>query len=522
MSKVSKKKWLWIGSAAAAAIFAALLICGSVVTRRFEPFLRQQSILYLQKRFECNVRLASIRISLPSISPIRILFTGGRGMIAHVEGSGLFMQKPNAEAPLITAQTFAFDVDAGSIFEKVRRVGVVELDGVSINIPPKAERAGTLRQSKDGGTFDIAEILARNVTLAIIPAVSGKKPLIFVISIVRLETAGQGSPMQYNAELINPKPPGVIHSQGSFGPWSAEEPGATALRGVYTFERADLSAFPAIAGILNSQGSFAGSLSAIVAKGSATVPDFRLRTSGNPVPLSTQFEVQVDGTNGNTVLQPVRAVLGTTHLTTSGAVLRNNGDAVRTISLNVTMPAGNLEDVMRLAVKGAPMMEGKLFMESTILLPPLSEKVSQKLILDGDFKIDRGRFRNAGIQDKIDSLSRRGQGQPKNTEIDDVFSDMSGRFHLENRTITFRSLSFDTPGAAVHLAGVYRLGDDSLDLRGSLSLDAKVSQMVTGWKRILLKPVDPFFAKNGAGTYLRIRIDGDAKSPHFGLDHFKP
>jgi hypothetical protein len=48
-------------------------------------------------------------------------------------------------------------------------------------------------------------------------------------------------------------------------------------------------------------------------------------------------------------------------------------------------------------------------------------------------------------------------------------------------------------------------------------LKAKVSQTMTGWKRIALKPVDPFFAKNGAGTFLRISVHGSSRQPKFGL-----
>jgi hypothetical protein len=40
---------------------------------------------------------------------------------------------------------------------------------------------------------------------------------------------------------------------------------------------------------------------------------------------------------------------------------------------------------------------------------------------------------------------------------------------------------------------------------------------MTGWKRWLLKPVDPFFSKNGAGTFLKIKVEGTADEPKFGL-----
>jgi hypothetical protein len=49
-------------------------------------------------------------------------------------------------------------------------------------------------------------------------------------------------------------------------------------------------------------------------------------------------------------------------------------------------------------------------------------------------------------------------------------------------------------------------------------LDAKLSQMTTGWKSILLKPVDPFFSKDGVGTEVPIRITGTQAEPHIGLE----
>jgi len=41
---------------------------------------------------------------------------------------------------------------------------------------------------------------------------------------------------------------------------------------------------------------------------------------------------------------------------------------------------------------------------------------------------------------------------------------------------------------------------------------------MSGWKRWALKPADPFFSKNGAGTFLRIKVAGTAKEPKFGLN----
>ena len=182
------------------------------------------------------------------------------------------------------------------------------------------------------------------------------------------------------------------------------------------------------------------------------------------------------------------------------------------------MPTGNMRDLLTLAMKGPPFLEGFINMKSTIDLPPLDAKVKEKLVLDGTFDVHDAKFLKSTIQNQIDQLSRRGQGQPKNEEIDQVISRMEGAYHLENQVMTFRSLAFEVPGAAVSITGNYDLVRDTVDFHGALKLDAKISQTMTGWKRWLLKPADPFFAKNGAGTFLKIKIEGDSRHPKFGLD----
>jgi hypothetical protein len=125
------------------------------------------------------------------------------------------------------------------------------------------------------------------------------------------------------------------------------------------------------------------------------------------------------------------------------------------------------------------------------------------------------------VQDKLDQLSRRAQGQPKNEEISDVLSAMRGSFSLRDGDLQFASLVFQVPGADILLKGNYGIHSEQIDLHGVARLQAKVSQTMTGWKRIVLKPVDPFFSKDGAGTLLPIQVVGDRSAPKFGLDRRK-
>jgi len=522
-----KKRWL-IGIAAAAMLGSfALVVAASILARRFEPYVREQAIEYLHKRFDSEVELAQLRVHLPKTSPLRLLLTKGRSTLARVDGEGISLRHKGRRdvPPMFGIRKFRFEVDLGTLFDTPKTIPLVLLEGMEITIPPKGERLKLSADSSPEGDSEsqtavlIKEVIIKDAKLVILPKDSKKLALAFGIQNLRLNWASTGVVMLYDAALTIPKPPGAIHSVGSFGPWNAAEPGDTPLSGDYTLEKADLGVFAGIAGILSSTGHFEGTLDTIHAKGRASVPDFRLKRAGNAVPLMTQFEVLVDGTNGNTLLQPVNAILGMTNFTTSGGVIKHEGDLRRAVGLEVSMPQGNLRDLLRLALKGTPFMEGQIFLKTKIEIPPLTSKVREKLKLDGRFEVRHGKFLRSTTQESIDRLSRRGQGQPNSEEIDEVVSGMKGAFKLENEVIRFRSLFFGVSGAKVDLKGSYDLHRDALDFHGTLKLQAKVSQTMTGWKRWALKPADPFFAKEGAGTFFRIKVTGTSRAPKFGLDH---
>jgi hypothetical protein len=390
---------------------------------------------------------------------------------------------------------------------------------VSIVIPPKRDAPQAENEKTDSSSLIIDTLDFANARLVVLPKTAGRKPLEIVLQEIHLESAGVGQRMNYQASFMNPRPPGQIRSHGTFGPWKREEPGNTPLEGDYDFSNADLGVFKGIAGILHSTGHFAGTLAAVRARGETTVPDFRLKSSGNRVPLETQFDALIDGTDGNTVLQPVHARLLETAFVTSGAIIKHDPNGRRAIDLDVDMPHGRLENLLLLAMKGKPFMSGLIRMRAKIAIPPLVGEVKEKLRLEGTFDIERGEFLRDAVQDKVDGLSRRGQGRPNDLQVDNVFSHMAGAFRLQDQIMTFSRLDFEVPGAAVALHGQYHMADDMLDFHGTLELRAKVSQTLAGWKRWLAVPLDPFFAKNGAGTFLKIEVVGSAKNPKFGRDH---
>ena len=348
-----------------------------------------------------------------------------------------------------------------------------------------------------------------------------KDPKLFELKHIVLRDVGSQSASPYDATLINAVPKGDIHAVGTFGPWNTESPGDSAVTGKYIFQHADLNTIKGIGGMLHSVGDFTGRLNRIEVKGTADVPNFSLDTANHPVPLHTQFSAIVDGTSGDTYLQPVDAKLGASRFSCSGAVVNIKGKG-HTIDLDVDVPAGRIEDFLQLAVKTQPVvMTGVLEMKTKLHIRPGKESVTQKLGLNGEFKLQQMHFTNPDMQDKVDMMSLRAQGDPKEAKpgAEDVNSHMSGKFQMADGKLNLQDLNFVMPGATVRLAGVYTLDGKKFDFNGKVRTDAKLSQMVSSrWKGWMLKVADPFFHKHGAGAEIPVKITGTNTAPKFGLD----
>ena len=388
MSK--KKRWL-IGISAVLAVAAvAIVVAASSIAKRFDPYIRQQAIQYLSQRFDSEVEVGKLRVEIPRIPFITLLANRGRGVIAEVIGEDILLRHKGRRdvPPMFAMKYFRFQIDLGRIFDPQKKVALVEMRQFTITLPPKGERPNlkappdTASAEYEGGVF-VERVVITDSKLIILPRNKNRIPLAFALHRVALDSVQASAPLRYQAKLSNPKPPGTIDATGSFGPWNSESPSDTLLSGDYTFSNADLGVFTAIAGTLQSSGTFEGSLSEIDAKGEADVPNFRLKRVGNPLDLHVAYSARVDGTNGNTILQPIHARLNNSEFTTSGAVVKHEGNSRRSIDFEVKMANGEMLDMLRLATRAKPFMAGRIQMTATIKIPPLSGTVSEKLILDG-------------------------------------------------------------------------------------------------------------------------------------------
>ncbi len=493
-----------------------LVVVAEVVVRRAEPILKGRVIETLRARFDGRVELDWMDVSV-----LHGLQVSGEGLRIFSSDD---VMAAGATAPLISIRQFGFHAGWAGLFFKPMRVDRVYVTGMEISVPPQEIRSRDYGERHRGKVkIMVGEIFCDDSRLVLATLKPGREPKHFELRHIELHDVGPKAPWQYFAVVENAIPKGDIHAHGTFGPWQAESPGDSMVTGQYTFDHADLNTIRGIGGMLASAGEFRGQLDRIDVNGVADVPNFSLDTANRPMPLHTKFHAIVDGTSGDTYLQPVQARLGQTDFQCAGAVTNERG-AGHTIDLDVDVPNGRLEDFLRLAVKTRPVvMTARIGMKTKLHIPPGKESVTRKLGLRGAFALRSIHFSNPGVQDKVDMLSLRARGEPGEARpgAQDVRSRMRGAFDLRAGRLVFRDLDYAMPGATVALTGVYTLDGSRFDFEGKARTEAKLSEMVASrWKSLLLKPVDPFFHKHGAGAEIPIKVSGTKGSPKFGLDLF--
>ncbi len=470
------------------------------------PYLHKKVVEMLSEKFHADVELKDFHVHL---------FPGAR-----IEGSGLALRHEGRTdvPPLISIAEFSAQAGILGLLGKPWKIEQVKLKGLVIQVPPKDERPKQDWSKARDLPVLIGEIVSDDAELRLLPKSADKDPHVFAIHHLVMHSVGLDRPASFAAQLTNAVPPGEIETKGSFGPWSPDDPGQTPLSAEYTFDKADLGYFKGISGILSSTGKFGGVLQKIEVEGKTSTPDFTVTIGGHPLDLETVFSATVDGTNGDTLLHPVTAHLLNTVIVAQGGVVRSTDKQGKEITLDVTVDKGRLEDLLRLAVKAdQPPMTGAINFHTKFDLPHGKGDLADRLNLDGKFDVEQAQFTSPEVTAKIETLSRKGQGQPENKDAGSSVSQLKGNFVLDNGVITFRGLTFSVTGAQVALKGTYGLEKEDLAFYGKLRMRAKISQTMTGAKSFVLKAVDPFFRKNGQ-TELPIKITGQREHPSFGLD----
>ena len=487
-----------------------LLTAGLAIATLFvRNTLKRSIVATLRERFRSDVQIEDLQI---------VVFPH---IFATAHGIAMRMDGRTDVPPLITLQELTLSASIVNLFRG--HVSRVTLQGLQIHIPPRMPGSHPRERNKPGKKvyfpLVIDEIDSENALLETLPGDSKHVPRDFNIYHLVLRSFSFDNSADFRSTLTNPQPLGDIETEGKFGPWVSEEPGDTNVSGTFQYSHADFSSIRGLSGIMSSKGKYDGTLDEINVEGDTEMPDFALSIAGNPMSLTTHYIAVVDGTNGDTHLKSVEAQLGKSPISVSGEIVGIPGLKGKHILLNATSQNARAQDLVGLAVKGGSPLEGSIRLHVKIDLPPEAGKeIVERLSLNGEFGFGNTRFTNPTIEDKVDSLSRAGQGKPKDPNIQNVISNLSGGFIVRRGIIMFSHLKFDVPGAAVQLEGTYNMKGGELNFRGHLLLNAKLSQTTTGVKSVILVLFDPLFKKDGGGSSVPIKITGNSTHPSFGLN----
>src|SRR6476660_7495057 len=129
-----RRRWLIATGVCLLVVVAVLVVTARMLAARFQPYIREQAIEYLENRFDSDVELANLRVSLPNTSLFQLAMTRGRGVHARVEREGIVLHHMGRRdvPPMFSIKKINFEVDLGTLFEDTKVVSLVTLEGMEI------------------------------------------------------------------------------------------------------------------------------------------------------------------------------------------------------------------------------------------------------------------------------------------------------------------------------------------------------------------------------------------------------
>ena len=504
-SRILSLPWIWI-----LPVVAMLAVTAFIILLRYFPYSKKKIVQSLQETFPSA-------ITIDHFQQVYFPHPGCKAEGIHFRA----FSSPPESPPIVAIHELTIQGSYADFLFRPHHISKVLLNGLHLYFSP-TNNTRTFSGGSTQTAITIGQLIADGAVMEVERA--DKKPVLrFDFHELSLGSVSDKNGMSYSVAMHNPEPPAEIRSTGHFGPINEKSAGLTPVSGKYTFDGGDLSMFEGIAGIVNSVGTFSGSLGEIHVQGVTDAPDFEVVRSGHSGPLHTGFQANVNGLNGDVVLTNVDATYIKTNIKAKGVIAEMDSSNGKYTSLDFVIAKGRIEDLLRLFVKeNRPPMSGITRMQGHVVLPPGGEPFLKKVTIQGDFGIEDGRFENWERQESVDELSEtaRGKKKPKDQEkdsVENVISHVNGHTSLQNGVATFSGLGFQVPGADASMHGTFNLLNQKVDLHGTVKMDAKFSQSTSGIKSLFAKVLNPFFDKN-RGSVVPVLVDGTYQNPHFGLD----
>jgi hypothetical protein len=512
------------GGAALFLLFLAI-VAWSTIRIRLEPIARARIVDNLEYKLRCKVELDQVHVSLT-----HGLEVNGTGL--RIMSIGNRQRATPGGVPMLTVRSFQFTSTLGDLIFHHASAVTAYAQGLVITLPAANDREPLDQQNPDPAKRNqprdsllLNKLVATDSSLVLENSDPAKDSIVFPFNKLVLSDPGKNQPFVYDSILENPKPIGQIHSVGHIGPWVFTAPRQTPVDGNYTFDHTDLSSVTGLNGTLTSAGRITGVLGAMAVHGTTETPDFSLDISARPFAVHTEFQALVDGTTGDVALQAVEAKFLKSTLHANGLISRSTTKVPgHNIAIDVHMARGRGEDLLTLFSKSSPpLLYANMTLNGHVEVPPGKERLVMKMRARGTASLAGARWSSESVQQNVNTLSQRAEDNAKQAMKDPaanplVTSTMTGTFAIQNGNIDISGLVYKMPGTVLLMDGTYPLVDHDLDFHGVARTVATASQMETGWKSLLLKPVSPFLKKKGAGMQIPVSFSGPKSGPHFALD----
>jgi AsmA-like C-terminal region len=415
--------------------------------------------------------------------------------------------------PLGSVEQLAVQGTWIDLFLLRERVKLVDIQRLHVVVPAPGSRANK-EDFPPGSASDFAgpdtliEQLKIHDGLLDIMRANGTR-FSFPIKELDLRAFQKGIASEYTVAMDNAMPWGHISSTGKFGPLNAANLGETPASGNFSFSAVRLSDIGELHGTLNSSGSFRGPLGALEATGAAETRDFAV-SDGTPTGLIGNIRCTVNGLTGEVVIHDVEVRSGATLAKASGGVV----GSPKITNLDFAAQ-GRAQDALRPFVHSEVPIAGPLSLHGHAWVGPSQDGVRflQRLRADGVFDVPAEIATDAVTEKRITQTSQHAQIHDDNPNADALMS-LQGPAQIRDGIASSRHLTFRVAGAQATLGGTFNFHNQVVDLSGNLATQAGLSHAVTGFKSVLLKPLDPFFKKGKAGAMIPIRVAGGPGQYH--------
>ncbi len=394
-----------------------------------------------------------------------------------------------------------------------KRVGLVEVEGFHVVIPPVGSRANRedfppgASADFSGPTTAVAKFRIKDAVLDLMKADGSRYT--YPIHEAVIGDLQKGHAISYSLDMESGWPAGHILAHGSFGPLVAAQLGATPVSGEFNFSPTALSDIHGLRGTMSSSGTFHGSLMTIQADVKTDTPDFAVG-SGRAVRVAATARITINGLNGDVHYDAIDASTGRTTVHAHG----DTAGKPKVTNLDIDVERGRAEDLLTPFLHGGPPVAGAVRLHSHAYLAPTAPgtKFLQRLQMKGAFAIPSERFTSARSEEKLSEFSSRAQGNktPEGEGVPEVLSSLVGDVTVRNGVASTHSLTFNMPGAGVRLNGTFSFQGGDAKLTGDLHMDSDISHATTGYKSWLLKPFAPLFKRGNAGAVIPIAVIGRA------------